>query len=566
MSYLSSFLNVWKPPGPPTRVLSNVLLALLRHKVEVGHVGTLDAPAAGVVPLAIGRARLLIPYLPRDDKRYIARVKFGVSHSTGDSTGAVLQTRPWPDELPPDFLRRALQGWIDKRTGKGSGSFTFLQRPHHFSAVWIDGTRSYKLAKRAAAAADVEESASLLSKLKKDLQPKEVTIHSIKLLVDQTCGCLYPEVVIDLHVSSGFFVRSLVEELAEEVGKAIAQHTRQQGQGAEQEAGASEEPFPATLAELTRTSCGVFSSSSVSPSPSPSPSPPSPLSAAHPLYSISWGRLPDQCMPMDQPFAEALDGTPDDNDNGIQQQLFPAAILLGTPATPPPTTPSSSSSSSSPKGPAFSREGVPFDASDLPPLGPAYADGHGSSEKGPLGSILRAVRRFDLAASNGGGSLLSGLHLWQYSKRWPIATMVFPSGDKDIALKEDTIFRVYMLLSAKDQGEHNRRFLSFFPPVSRNADVLKDRLLSPSPSPLGGSADSGTNANDGNDTRMVFLGLAKAVSPELLPSGTGQGMRVALPPLVAGGGAPVLLYLQRLVSVCPPAEEVKKVLSRLQQQ
>jgi hypothetical protein len=82
---------MWKPPGISTRLLDNVLVRLLgphtRH-ARVGHLGTLDPAASGVVVLTLGRASLLAPYLD-DRKCYDARVKFGISTRSDDATGAV---------------------------------------------------------------------------------------------------------------------------------------------------------------------------------------------------------------------------------------------------------------------------------------------------------------------------------------------------------------------------------------------------------------------------------------------------------------------------------------------
>jgi tRNA pseudouridine(55) synthase len=561
MAYLSAFLAVWKPPGPPTRVLSNVLCSLLRKKAEVGHIGTLDAPASGVVPLALGKSRLLIPYLSTD-KVYRARIKFCLANDTGDSSGEILEDKPWEAKgFPRGFLTTTVKRIIEGKTG-----VTLMQRPHHISAVRVDGTRAYKLARQAAAHDDPIKTAEMLAKLKDEIKPRSVTIYSAKVHSPSDGGdcneafCQYPEFVVDLHVSSGFYVRSFVEQVAQELSEAVAQHQNRAGSG-------SVEPIPATLAELKRLSCGVFTSSEQQETKTDD----NPLHSPHPLHSISWGRLPSMLTPMDQPFAE---------------MGYLAAVLLGSPAaglTPPRPPPKEERPTNQPH-PRL--QDITLTAKDTPPLAAGYVE---NEVAGPLGALTRAVRWLgNFNSGNSGGSLSpagtgveglatllgalpSAVSIWLYSKRWPIAAMVFPTASASTAATtissstDEKLFRVYVMLGRGDGGGEvddpvtnwlQSKTFSFFPPVSREAERLKDDLL----------ARLNMNTKN-NTTRMVFLGLAKAVDGKLLPDGTQQGMEVpGITDSSTTSTIPTpcsLYYVQRVVSVCPQMEEITGYLQKL---
>lgn len=186
---LASFhgwLVLHKPAGLPTRALSNVVLALLRRGTRVGHVGTLDPAAAGVVVLALGRAAKLAPYLD-GTKAYAAVVKLGLGTATDDATGDARETAPCGGDAAP--LRATV---ADALAARFMGAFP--QVPPAVSAVKTGGRRAYRVALEgmraqaaaveAAVAADNDDSDQpqppVLS-----LAPKMVTVHS--LTVDGWC-------------------------------------------------------------------------------------------------------------------------------------------------------------------------------------------------------------------------------------------------------------------------------------------------------------------------------------------------------------------------------------------
>lgn len=135
------FVNVFKPAGPTS---SNVVGRLRRvygaygreSRPAVGHLGTLDPQAAGVLPVAIGKATRLIPLLADQRKAYACTLVLGRSTTTQDALGATAETAA----VPRDWLRR-LEAALSQFVGKIS------QVPPMFSAVHHDGKRLYQLAR-----------------------------------------------------------------------------------------------------------------------------------------------------------------------------------------------------------------------------------------------------------------------------------------------------------------------------------------------------------------------------------------------------------------------------------
>src|SRR3989304_4290168 len=133
------------PPGGPPPLCAK----------RVGHGGTLDPDATGVLPVLIGEATKLMPYLVDQDKEYVATVRFGITTDTHDMSGRVLAGAPVPD-LPPAGLAAACRPFVGRIT----------QVPPMYSAVHHDGRRLYELARAGVA---VERA------------PREVVVRSITL-------------------------------------------------------------------------------------------------------------------------------------------------------------------------------------------------------------------------------------------------------------------------------------------------------------------------------------------------------------------------------------------------
>ncbi len=182
------FLVLDKPAGPT----SHDCVARVRRAYglkRVGHGGTLDPAVTGVLPIALGPATRLLPYLP-GEKAYLATVKLGVRTSTDDLEGVVLQKCALPTHLSWHDLEAALHPF------RGSIS----QRPPLFSAVHVQGQRAHALARRGQ---DVE------------LPSRSVQLHRLELLAwDPSQGTL--KLAIDC--SAGTYVRSLARDLGEALG------------------------------------------------------------------------------------------------------------------------------------------------------------------------------------------------------------------------------------------------------------------------------------------------------------------------------------------------------------
>ena len=155
-------------------------------KVKVGHCGTLDPFATGLLVLVTGKETKNAEKFMKLDKVYEATIKLGYTSTTGDPEGDIVDTS---DEQPAkEQLIQVLGAFIGQ----------IEQTPPAFSAIKIDGQRAYKLARKG----EVVE-----------IPKRTVTIHSLELL-DYT----YPEVRIRTHVSSGTYIRTLAEDIGRALG------------------------------------------------------------------------------------------------------------------------------------------------------------------------------------------------------------------------------------------------------------------------------------------------------------------------------------------------------------
>lgn len=155
------------------------------HKVKVGHTGTLDPFATGLLILLAGKATKKAPELTKKDKVYEATIRLGETSTTGDPEGEIVATgAPLPSEAQ-----------IAEVLGQFTGKIE--QRPPIFSAIKINGERAYKLARKGQ---EVE------------MPTRTVEIYSIKQISYSS-----PELKIRTHVSSGTYIRTL----AEDIGKAL---------------------------------------------------------------------------------------------------------------------------------------------------------------------------------------------------------------------------------------------------------------------------------------------------------------------------------------------------------
>ncbi len=132
---MNGFFNIWKPEGMSSAAVVAVLRRLTGEK-RIGHAGTLDPEAAGVLPLMAGKATRLFDYLVDKEKEYLAVIAFGTATDTQDATGTVTETGTcYPDE--ETIRRQAL-----RLTG------SIRQRPSMYSAIKVGGQPLYARARR----------------------------------------------------------------------------------------------------------------------------------------------------------------------------------------------------------------------------------------------------------------------------------------------------------------------------------------------------------------------------------------------------------------------------------
>ncbi len=189
----AGILVVDKPAGPTSHDVVAVARRALACR-KVGHLGTLDPLATGVLPLVVGRATRLAPLFSGAGKQYDAVVRLGLSTDTDDIGGVVIGGRDAGEGDPPAAPPSARA--VEEAAAGFVGSH--LQRPPAVSAKKIEGSRAYDLARRRRPAA---------------LEPVLVTVESLTVLsVDG------PRVRCRIACSSGYYVRALARDLGEALG------------------------------------------------------------------------------------------------------------------------------------------------------------------------------------------------------------------------------------------------------------------------------------------------------------------------------------------------------------
>ncbi|BAZ16378.1 tRNA pseudouridine synthase B [Calothrix sp. NIES-4071] len=182
---MQGFLNLNKPFGWTSHDCVAKVRKLLRLK-RVGHAGTLDPAATGVLPIALGKATRLLQYLP-GNKAYNATIRFGTRTTTDDLEGEVISSRACPD-LQLEDIKDLLPQFLGK----------INQIPPSYSAIQVDGKRLYDLARRGIAV---------------EAPVRAVEIFSIELL-DWRDG-EFPELEIAIACGAGTYIRSIARDLGE---------------------------------------------------------------------------------------------------------------------------------------------------------------------------------------------------------------------------------------------------------------------------------------------------------------------------------------------------------------
>jgi len=202
---LNGILVVAKAPGPT----SHDIVALIRRLTgvrRVGHGGTLDPFATGVLPVFVGHATRLVEYHLGDDKEYRALVSFGARSTTDDLDGELTKTGTAPIRAQVEEALASFRGEIE-------------QIPPDYSAVRVAGRKAYELARHGE---------------KPELKPRRVTIHRFELTGWDDKDPLRPVASVEVRCSAGTYIRALARDLGEQLDSG------------------------AHLAALTRTASGPF--------------------------------------------------------------------------------------------------------------------------------------------------------------------------------------------------------------------------------------------------------------------------------------------------------------------
>lgn len=201
----------------PRGVTSHTVVAQARRlfgRKDVGHAGTLDPMATGVLLVLVGQATKLSGYLTADSKRYEAEVTFGRGTDTLDAEGRTTEEAPLgAEQLSPEAVERALEQERARTE----------QVPPAVSAIKVDGERAYALSRKGEAP---------------ELAPRPVRILSLAVLELSS-----PTLRVSVHVSKGYYVRSLARDLGRALGA------------------------PAHLSALRRVASGPFDLAQASPWP-----------------------------------------------------------------------------------------------------------------------------------------------------------------------------------------------------------------------------------------------------------------------------------------------------------
>ena len=182
---MKGVINVLKAPGMTSHDVVNFLRKLFGLK-KIGHSGTLDPSAAGVLPIFVGKATKAIEFFMDDDKEYIAEIRFGITTDTGDLEGNIKDIRTVKiNELD---LREALKQFVG----------VIEQVPPMYSAVRYKGKKLYELARQGIVV---------------DRKPRIVKIYSLDLL-----SLSFDSALVKVVCSKGTYIRTLCEDIGKILG------------------------------------------------------------------------------------------------------------------------------------------------------------------------------------------------------------------------------------------------------------------------------------------------------------------------------------------------------------
>ena len=178
-------INVYKEPGYTSFDVVAKLRGIL-HQKKIGHTGTLDPQAEGVLVVCLGKATRLCDILPDHDKEYEAVLLLGTTTDTEDMTGTVLERKPV--NVSEGAVREAVESYIG----------TYDQIPPMYSAIKVNGQKLYDLARQGQTV---------------ERKPRSVTIYTLEILEMDL-----PRVRLRIRCSRGTYIRSLCRDIGEKLG------------------------------------------------------------------------------------------------------------------------------------------------------------------------------------------------------------------------------------------------------------------------------------------------------------------------------------------------------------
>ena len=202
---MDGFINVLKPTGLSSHDVVDIVRRIFKQK-RVGHAGTLDPAAAGILPVALGRAARLVEYMEGADKSYRAEIAFGYATDTGDVYGEVVESVENPILPSEEELRSVLLRFVGE----------IEQTPPAYSAIKVGGQRAYDLARQGAAV---------------EMRSRTVRIDRLELV---HADAAHARILVDVDCAKGTYIRALCTDIGAALG------------------------LPATMRFLLRTRVGGF--------------------------------------------------------------------------------------------------------------------------------------------------------------------------------------------------------------------------------------------------------------------------------------------------------------------
>ena len=184
---MDGLILINKQKGFTSHDVVNVIRKKLNTK-KVGHTGTLDPNATGVLPILIGKGTKISKYLMEHDKTYIATLKLGEKTDTGDSEGQVIEEKSIPKDLRKEDINDVLQSFLGKQK----------QLPPMYSAIKINGKKLYEYAREG-------------KEVK--IEPRNIEIYKIELLEYQN-----NKIKFEVECSKGTYIRTLCEDISQKLG------------------------------------------------------------------------------------------------------------------------------------------------------------------------------------------------------------------------------------------------------------------------------------------------------------------------------------------------------------